>query len=655
MGRRMSRTRKALIAAALTLVAMLPAGSALAAGGSYDQVVDLTFPTDPSVHFGHDYDAPRGGGTRVHKATDLMGPKGTPLYAAVEGSICWITGIDEPEPSYGYALRVCGDDGRRYSYIHINNDTPGTDDGLGGPEHAYAPGIRRGVRVGRGQLIAWMGDSGNAESTAPHLHFEIHDDTVTDPYGDTRIDPYNSLVAALERGDVADGTAVATDEVRRVAGEDRIATAIALAARQFDHSDHAIIAPADSPAEAIVAGPLAAALDAPVLTTWPTGVDDRVLAELDRLGVQAVTLVGSGLDASFEQQLTAAGIDEVDRVAGGDRFATAAAVAERVWNLAGDATGAPSTASIVGERAPSSVESPTLVVSAQPDRSDPVMLDETVVGGVVHVSLAGADPLTTEQVAFHLGDPEGDQPPLHVERQAPYDLAGTNGSMAGPTDTRELSNGTHQLTAVVTNGDGSETVVHATFTVDNEIRRDAIVALGDHPDPNRSWPDSLMAAYYGSLTGTPVLLVRPDDVPDATAAALDGVSEVTVVGGPVAVADGLVGTIGDIAGEVGRLWGETRYETALAVTDRAIAQDLVDTDRVWAATGTNWPDAVTAGVVIARAGDALILVNGLAPGGDGEVGAWLRSRAGTIGSGIVIGGVEALFQDSRDVFARRIT
>ncbi|MBW3561305.1 MAG: cell wall-binding repeat-containing protein [Actinobacteria bacterium] len=651
----MSRTRNALVAVALALAAMLPAVPALAAGGSYDQVVDLTFPTDPNVHFSHDYDAPRGGGTRVHKATDLMGPKGTPLYAAVEGSICWITGIDEPEPSYGYALRVCGDDGRRYSYIHINNDTPGSDDGLGGPEHAYAPGIRRGVRVGRGQLIGWMGDSGNAESTAPHLHFEIHDDTVTDPYGDTRIDPYNSLVAALERGDVADSTAVATDEVRRVAGEDRIATAIALAARQFDHADHAIIAPADSPAEAIVAGPLAAALDAPVLTTWPTGVDDRVLAELDRLGVEAVTLIGSGLAAGFEQQLTAAGIAQVDRVAGGDRFATAAAVAERVWDLTGDATTSPATPSIDGQPAPSSIQSPTLVASAQPDRSGTVMLDQASVGGVVHVTLAGVDPSTTEQVAFHLDDTEGAWAPLHVESQAPYDLAGTDGVLAGPTDTRDLSNGTHQLTAVVTAEDGGETVVHATFTVDNQGRRDAIVALGDHPDPNRSWPDSLMAAYYGSLTGTPVLLVRPDEVPTATAAALDGVSEVTVVGGPVAVPDGLVGTIGEVVGEVGRLWGETRYETALAVTDRAIAQDLVDASRVWAATGTNWPDAVTAGVIVARAGDALILINGLAPGGDGEVGAWLRSRAGTIGSGIVIGGVEALFQESRDVFARRIT
>src|SRR3546814_10362741 len=74
---------------------------------------------------------------------------------------------------HGYRLTVAGDDGRTYSYVHLNNDTPGTDDGRGTANQAYAPGVAQGKRVERGQHIAFMGDSGNAEATQAHLHFSI--------------------------------------------------------------------------------------------------------------------------------------------------------------------------------------------------------------------------------------------------------------------------------------------------------------------------------------------------------------------------------------------------------------------------------------------------------------------------------------------------
>ncbi|MEY2433600.1 MAG: hypothetical protein QOC92_3325, partial [Acidimicrobiaceae bacterium] len=90
----------------------------------------------------------------------------------------------------GNMLVVRDSEGWEYWYIHINNDNPGTDDGLNPPEWMFAPGITRGSKVVAGQFIAFMGDSGNAESTAPHLHFEIHM-----PDG-TPINPYDSLLAA---------------------------------------------------------------------------------------------------------------------------------------------------------------------------------------------------------------------------------------------------------------------------------------------------------------------------------------------------------------------------------------------------------------------------------------------------------------------------
>lgn len=151
-----------------------------------EEIVDIAFPVDGAVTFADTFTAPRSGG-RIHHATDIMGEKMLPLLAAVDGVILFAPMV---EPSYGYMIMLGGDDGYQYNYVHINNDTPGTDDGIGGTEYAYAPGIAKGVRVKRGQHIAYLGDSGNAEWTADHVHFEILDPN------NVPINPYPSLVAA---------------------------------------------------------------------------------------------------------------------------------------------------------------------------------------------------------------------------------------------------------------------------------------------------------------------------------------------------------------------------------------------------------------------------------------------------------------------------
>ncbi len=152
-----------------------------------EEIVDIAFPVAGDVSFSDDYLDARAGHT--HHAIDILADKLTQIVAADDGRI---TFAPMDEPSYGYMLKVDGDSGYSFAYIHINNDTPGTDDGEGGPENAYAPGIEEGVRVERGDHIAWVGDSGNAESTASHLHFEMEDSD------GQAVNPYPSLVAALD-------------------------------------------------------------------------------------------------------------------------------------------------------------------------------------------------------------------------------------------------------------------------------------------------------------------------------------------------------------------------------------------------------------------------------------------------------------------------
>jgi murein DD-endopeptidase MepM/ murein hydrolase activator NlpD len=122
-------------------------------------------------------------GERRHQGVDIMASKMTPVTAAAAGEV---TRIAAGKACCALTLRH--DDGWTTRYLHLNNDTAGTDDGLG---HGIASGIEVGTRVEAGLVIGWVGDSGNAEATAPHLHFELRN-----PDHET-VDPYPSLHAAL--------------------------------------------------------------------------------------------------------------------------------------------------------------------------------------------------------------------------------------------------------------------------------------------------------------------------------------------------------------------------------------------------------------------------------------------------------------------------
>ncbi len=182
-----------LLAAILTLAALATGcvatppslGSRPEATGPAER--DIVFPVGVEVAFSDTFGDPRSGG-RTHEGQDLMAPKMTPLVAAADGEISWMRW--STSGNAGNMLVLTDADGWEYWYIHINNDTPGTDNGVNRYDQAFADGIRQNQVVTEGETIAWVGDSGNAEDSGSHLHFEMHD-----PDG-TVVNPFNSLALA---------------------------------------------------------------------------------------------------------------------------------------------------------------------------------------------------------------------------------------------------------------------------------------------------------------------------------------------------------------------------------------------------------------------------------------------------------------------------
>jgi peptidoglycan LD-endopeptidase LytH len=102
------------------------------------------------------FDEARGDGTRRHQAMDIMAPRGTPVLAAVDGRIVKLF-----TSAAGGLTIYQFDEAERYCYYYAHLD-------------AYAPDLTEGQDVARGQIIGFVGSTGNAAPDAPHLHFAIH-------------------------------------------------------------------------------------------------------------------------------------------------------------------------------------------------------------------------------------------------------------------------------------------------------------------------------------------------------------------------------------------------------------------------------------------------------------------------------------------------
>ncbi len=147
-----------------------------------------SFPHDTTaVNFWDSWGARRSGGRR-HTGTDIFSPRGTSVVAVAEGTVVDF-GIHRLSGVY---LRLDHGGGWTSTYMHLNNDTLGTDDGNGGVWTALHPLITVGAVVSAGQVVGYVGNSGNAEGRQPHTHFEI-------AFEGRKVNPYPYLREAWNR------------------------------------------------------------------------------------------------------------------------------------------------------------------------------------------------------------------------------------------------------------------------------------------------------------------------------------------------------------------------------------------------------------------------------------------------------------------------
>ncbi|HZR96243.1 MAG TPA: M23 family metallopeptidase [Gaiellaceae bacterium] len=170
----------------LLLAAGLAGPAAAADKPKAASVPPLVFPVAGPVSYVDDFGQPRAGG--AHQGNDLMARKKTPVVAVEPGKVkFWTTSA-----SAGCMLYLYGASGTTYLYIHLNNDLTMQNDNRGKcvPGVSYAPGLKDGAHVSTGQMIGYVGDSGDANGIASHLHFEVH------PGGGAAVSPYPYLQTA---------------------------------------------------------------------------------------------------------------------------------------------------------------------------------------------------------------------------------------------------------------------------------------------------------------------------------------------------------------------------------------------------------------------------------------------------------------------------
>jgi murein DD-endopeptidase MepM/ murein hydrolase activator NlpD len=118
----------------------------------------------------------------AHEAIDILEPRGTPVRAVVSGTVRKLF-LSKPGGNTIYQFDEMG----VYCYYYAHLD-------------GYVKGLREGMRVERGDVIGFVGSTGNADPRTPHLHFAIFELGPEKLWWKGKaIDPYPGLAAAVQR------------------------------------------------------------------------------------------------------------------------------------------------------------------------------------------------------------------------------------------------------------------------------------------------------------------------------------------------------------------------------------------------------------------------------------------------------------------------
>lgn len=160
-----------LIALSLSVVVLFVCGATGAAGRIADRMIlyvhvvglysnapdtNLSMPLKDvkKNQIANTWGAARDGG-RSHEGQDIFAPRGTPIFSATTG---YVVKIGEDNLG-GHTVSVIGDGGRKYYYAHLDS---------------YAPNLEVGDYVTRNTVLGYVGSTGNADGTPPHLHFGVY-------------------------------------------------------------------------------------------------------------------------------------------------------------------------------------------------------------------------------------------------------------------------------------------------------------------------------------------------------------------------------------------------------------------------------------------------------------------------------------------------
>ncbi|MCB1246910.1 MAG: peptidoglycan DD-metalloendopeptidase family protein [Acidimicrobiia bacterium] len=139
-----------------------------AGGAAPAQTPGFICPVQGGASFSDTWGARRSGGRR-HKGVDMFNTRNTPLLAVTDGRIKFSSNSIGGRSTHLYA-----DNGVVYYYTHLE---------------AHPTNISSGQRVSKGTVVGFLGNSGNARYTSPHLHFEIRP-------GGVAVNPYPTVRSA---------------------------------------------------------------------------------------------------------------------------------------------------------------------------------------------------------------------------------------------------------------------------------------------------------------------------------------------------------------------------------------------------------------------------------------------------------------------------